>query len=170
MQCDTVLHSLFSDIAEISKEKDVSKTDLLYSLFSDLISKLCSAKRLPLVSKESCQYDTSFINVLKYMYANCDKEIDLEELANIAHMERTAFAKKFKSLYKITPINYLYSIRLSRSLDLLMLPNISISEIARKIGFKRATAFSSAFVRAFGMTPTEYRDKAILRMFPPYRS
>ncbi len=168
VRSDASLDSLFSDIAKISKEKDISKTNLLYSLTSDLISKLCSVKRLPLVSKESGQYDTSFIKVLRYMYANCDREIDLEELANIAHMERTAFAKKFKLLYKITPINYLYSIRLSRSLDLLMSPEISITEIARRIGFKRATAFSSAFVRAFGMTPTEYRDKATMRMFPPY--
>lgn len=153
-------------IGDFSKLTDAERNELLRDKVAELI-RLILAENRSLIVNTSAEYDLKFIKVLKYMYAHCDRELDLEELSFVAHMERTAFAKKFKAMYKITPINYLYSIRLSRSLDLLMSPEIPITKIAKMVGFKRATAFSTAFVRAFGMSPTEYREILETKKFPP---
>lgn len=148
---------MFRSIVNTLKYPDIELQKILDEKVLKLIHRILTERRYEIVN-ENPQYDLYFMNVLHYMYANCDRELSLDELANVAHMHRTAFARKFKDIYKITPINYLYSIRLSRSLDLLMSPKLTIAKIAKRVGFKRATAFSTAFVRAFGMSPTEYRE------------
>ncbi len=157
-KCDAKLKALFERNIHLSKSSEADSLLYIYENTENIFKELATSSK-SLISPEEDVYDSRFIKVLKYMYANCERDIDLGELAKVAHMERTAFAKKFKLLYKITPINYLYSIRLSRSLDYLMTENPPITEIAKIVGFKRATAFTAAFTRTFGMTPTEYRGK-----------
>lgn len=157
-ECNDELRALFKELILMSKSAEPDSISLLYENAEKILLNLSDSPKHLICPKDD-EYDPQFIKVLKYMYANCGRDIDLGELAKVAHMERTAFAKKFKSLYKITPINYLYSIRLSRSLDYLISDNFSIAEIAKIVGFKRATAFTAAFTRSFEMTPTEYRDK-----------
>lgn len=164
-KCDKALKGLFVNNAKLAKSFDSLTLPLLYENSKKILETLINAPKT-VISPKGDGYDSLFINVLKFMYANCNRDIDLEELANVAHMERTAFAKKFKSMYKITPINYLYSIRLSRSLDLLMSYDLPITSIAQMIGFKRSTAFASSFARTFGMTPTEYRYRLFNREIP----
>ncbi len=165
VKCDDSLKKLFYSNAELAKTFDSLSLPHLYENSAKILDALKASPKNIIAPKDDV-YDRLFINVLKYMYAHCDREIDLSELASVAHMERTAFAKKFKSMYKITPINYLYSIRLSRSLDFLMSYDLPITLIARMVGFKRPTAFAASFARTFGMTPTEYRDKLFNREIP----
>ena len=157
-ECDDEFRELFQKSIYYTKSSESASLSLLYENTESILNRLITAPKHLICTRDDA-YDSRFIKVLKYMYANCGRDIDLGELANVAHMERTAFAKKFKSLYKITPINYLYSIRLSRSLDYLMTNDPPITEIAKIVGFKRATAFTASFTRTFGMTPTEYREK-----------
>ena len=158
VKCDEELKALFSKSILLTNTIEPDSLSRLYENTESILGKLISSSKC-IIQSEGDVYDTHFIRVLKYMHKNCARDIDLGELANVAHMERTAFARKFKSLYKITPINYLYSIRLSRSLDYLMSPDMPIAEIAGMVGFRRATAFTAAFTRTFAMTPTEYRDR-----------
>ena len=157
---DDEFKALFESSINLIKNGDPDAVSLLYDNMEAIIKKLTNSPG-HMISDEGDDYDLRLIKVIRYMYANCGRDIDLGELAKVAHMERTAFAKKFKSLYKITPINYLYSIRLSRALDYLMSQEIPITKIAQIVGFKRATAFTAAFTRTFEMTPTEYREKVL---------
>lgn len=157
-KCDKELKTLLESLISLRKSSDKETLRLIYEIASKILNIISTLSKNTIVAEDNL-YDSFFMKVIKYMYTNHSRDIELEELARVAHMEKTAFAKKFKSLYKITPINYLYSIRLSRSLDLLMSHNLPITSIAQMVGFKRATAFTTAFVRTFGMTPTEYRNK-----------
>lgn len=106
-----------------------------------------------------------FIKLIQYMYINYDKTITLSDMAKVIHMEPTYFAKKFKALYNMTPINYLYSVRLFRSLDMLMYTNLSIAIIAEKVGFKNVASFCTAFRRSYGLSAGAYRKAAQQKKF-----
>lgn len=101
-----------------------------------------------------------FLGLVKYICEHYYEDLTLADLANFVYKEKTYFAKKFKSIYNITPVNYLYAVRLSRSLDELTFSDASIEQIALKVGFKSASAYCSAFRRAYDIAPKEYRKRA----------
>jgi AraC-like DNA-binding protein len=61
---------------------------------------------------------------------------------------------------KITGINftdYLSRLRIERAKNLLLNPNLRISEIAFEVGFQSLTHFNRVFKRVLGQSPTDYR-------------
>jgi AraC-like DNA-binding protein len=61
---------------------------------------------------------------------------------------------------KITGINftdYLARLRIERAKNLLLNPNLRISEIAFEVGFQSLTHFNRVFKRVLGQSPTDYR-------------
>lgn len=57
------------------------------------------------------------------------------------------------------PMTYLARWRLTIAGDLLLDPTKTVAEVARAIGYEDPFAFSSAFRRRTGLTPTEYRRR-----------
>jgi len=65
----------------------------------------------------------------------------------------------FRSLFSITPMEFLRSLRLKNAESLLLFSDetMTISEIAYGSGFRDPLYFSKVFHEAYGTTPTEYR-------------
>ena len=79
-------------------------------------------------------------------------------LADEAHVSKYYLAHAFKAEYGISPINYQISLRIKESRYLLRETDMSLSQIARVLGFSSASYFSQSFRRAEGMSPLEYRN------------
>ena len=65
----------------------------------------------------------------------------------------------FKKITRINFTDYLSRVRIEKSKNLLLNPNLRISEIAFEIGFQSLTHFNRVFKRITGQSPTEYRAK-----------
>lgn len=83
----------------------------------------------------------------------------LEDLARESHINKFYLAHAFKDEYGMSPIHYMISRRIEESRYLLQETNMSISQIARVLGFSSASYFSQSFRRAEGCSPIEYRKK-----------
>lgn len=81
----------------------------------------------------------------------------LEDLARESHINKFYLAHAFKDEYGMSPIHYMISRRIEESRYLLQETNMSISQIARVLGFSSASYFSQSFRRAEGCSPIEYR-------------
>jgi AraC-like DNA-binding protein len=79
------------------------------------------------------------------------------QLAAEAGMSRSAFALRFKNRVGEAPLAYLTRWRIFRATALLRQTEISISEIAAKIGYESDAALSKAFRRVTGMSPSSFR-------------
>ncbi|MGI4856771.1 MAG: helix-turn-helix domain-containing protein [Janthinobacterium lividum] len=77
----------------------------------------------------------------------------VDELAQIAEMSRTQFIVQFEKVVGQTPGAYLTSWRLALGRHKLTL-GLSVKETAYAVGFGSASAFSRAFARFFGYSPT----------------
>jgi AraC-like DNA-binding protein len=66
-------------------------------------------------------------------------------------------ARVFKIAYGITPVQYLNSRRVERAKHLLVTTQLTIAEIANRLGFEDVSYFSRLFRRWCGETPGEYR-------------
>jgi AraC-like DNA-binding protein len=63
----------------------------------------------------------------------------------------------FKKVTGINFTDFLTRMRLERAKNLLLNPNMRISEIAFEVGFQSLTHFNRVFKRILGQSPTDYR-------------
>jgi AraC-like DNA-binding protein len=71
-------------------------------------------------------------------------------------MSRSSFARHFTAAVGAAPIEYLLAWRMALAKDALLHSNKSLTEIADDIGYRSASAFSTAFSRIVGCSPTQY--------------
>jgi AraC-like DNA-binding protein len=78
-------------------------------------------------------------------------------LASAVGCSRAVFARRFTELVGQPPMNYLTHWRLSLAADALRDTCVGLSEVAARVGYATPFAFSSAFKRERGISPTEHR-------------
>ena len=83
--------------------------------------------------------------------------IGLAELAQSAAMSRSAFALKFKTKMRISPIEYLIKWRMLVAEGILKTTELPIAQIARRVGYESDISFARAFKREYGMAPSSMR-------------
>ena len=101
--------------------------------------------------------DTQISRALERIHETPEYAWTVAELAAVAGMSRSAFAKKFNDSLGVAPMRYLADWRLQRALALLEDPRNSVQQVAAATGYLSAAAFSRAFSARIGMAPGEYR-------------
>jgi AraC-like DNA-binding protein/ligand-binding sensor protein len=87
------------------------------------------------------------------------EEISLDDVAKKVNMSTFYFCKMFKKATGVTFTEYLSLVRVSKAKNLLLNPNLRISEIAFEVGFQSLTHFNRVFRKIVGQSPTHYRAK-----------
>ncbi|QJX61114.1 response regulator [Niallia circulans] len=95
----------------------------------------------------------------EYIDKYYDRAISLEEVADQIGISSYYLSKLFKERFQVTFIDYITNTRLEKAKELLLVPNVSLKEIALTIGYKDPNYFSRVFKKEVGMSPSEYRTK-----------
>lgn len=83
----------------------------------------------------------------------------LDELAQLAELSKRHLTRAFHETTGMTIHQQLDELRLKRATTLLDNPAISIAEIGERLGFRSGSAFSTAFTRWSGKSPSRYRGE-----------
>ena len=75
----------------------------------------------------------------------------------MAHLSERQFNRRFKSIYHVSPSQFLVQLRMNRACILLEESGLNISEIAMECGFSDINYFSSSFRAMFGKSASQYR-------------
>ncbi|MGO4445443.1 AraC family transcriptional regulator [Mycobacterium sp. 2YAF39] len=97
---------------------------------------------------------------LKLIYNNPAHPWTVANLAAAVGCSRTVFARRFTDLVGEPPIAFLTSWRLALAADLLRSSQATIGAVARQVGYSTPFALSSAFKRAYGVSPNTHRGNA----------
>jgi AraC-like DNA-binding protein len=81
-------------------------------------------------------------------------------MARVAGQSRSAFAARFSEVMGETPLAFVTRWRMFHARTLLRTTEASLDEIATRVGYASAAAFSVAFGRAHGRTPGAYRSES----------
>lgn len=81
--------------------------------------------------------------------------IDLNNISDEAFFSKFHFIRLFKTIYRKTPHQYLTSVRIERSLQLLRAGK-PVTEVCFLTGFSSLTSFSGLFKRTVGMSPSAW--------------
>lgn len=97
-------------------------------------------------------------NVQDYIEHNMEKNITIEELAEVAGFSKYHFSRIFSSVLQESLAHYVNRIRMEKALFLLAhRPDLNMTDIAYEMGFTDSAIFSRAFRNYYGMTPSGYR-------------
>jgi AraC-like DNA-binding protein len=94
---------------------------------------------------------------LRLLTNNPSEPWTVGSLASAAGVSRAAFARRFNELVGEPPITFLTRWRLTLAADLLREPNTTIGAVADRVGYSSPYALSSAFKRAYGVSPKQHR-------------
>ncbi len=93
------------------------------------------------------------VNYINENYAS----VSIGELARYIGLNRSYFTVLFRSRVRVSPKEYVISVRMSRALDLLMYTDYSIRMISEAVGYDNQLTFSKMFKKKYGMSPENYR-------------
>lgn len=86
-----------------------------------------------------------------------EAEHTLRSLAQLCHLSREHFLRRFKRAHGVTPLDYVRQRRIRKSLALLADGRMSIPQIASACGFASRFHFTRLFTRYLAKSPGEYR-------------
>jgi AraC-like DNA-binding protein len=89
------------------------------------------------------------------------EELSLGQVAKAVNMSSYYFCKMFKKVAGINFTDYVARVRIEKSKNLLLNPNLRVSEIAFEVGFQSLTHFNRVFKKILNQSPTEYRSQLL---------
>lgn len=99
--------------------------------------------------------DTGLARPLRHMHADVARRWTVASLAKLAGMSRAVFAERFNRKVGMPPMQYLLEWRMALAKDMLRRERPPLSEVAERVGYQSASAFSTAFARLTGRPPSE---------------
>jgi len=85
-------------------------------------------------------------------------EFDVDSLAKKVGMGRTQLYQKLNALTNQSVKEFIRNLRLKRAVQLIEQNQITITEVAYKVGFQERASLYKAFKKQFGKSPTEYTN------------
>jgi AraC-like DNA-binding protein/ligand-binding sensor protein len=95
----------------------------------------------------------------QFIHDHQAEELSLGQVAKSVNTSSFYFCKMFKRATGINFTDYVSRVRIEKAKNLLLNPNLRVSEIAYEVGFQSLTHFNRVFKRIVGQSPTQYREQ-----------
>lgn len=93
-----------------------------------------------------------------YIKEHLSEHLTVGDVARAAGVSERECLRCFRKAFELTPVRYILCMRLEKALNLLVgQRSMSISEIAKAVGFSSPGYFSQTFREEYGCTPREFR-------------
>ncbi len=116
-------------------------------------------------ASENPHPDEQITQIQIWLQDNYHREILFPQIAERFGMSIRTLNRRFKTALGQTPLEYLQEIRINTAKDLLKTSNLSISEIADKIGYDDTGYFTRLFKKHLSTTPNAYRKTVRAKLF-----
>lgn len=100
--------------------------------------------------------DPPLARPLREIHADVAHRWTVAELAHTAAMSRAVFAERFARKVGMPPMQYVLEWRMAIAKDLLRREHTPLAEVAERVGYQSASAFSTAFTRLTGCSPSDF--------------
>lgn len=97
----------------------------------------------------------------QYIQEHQTEDLRLEQVAKSVNMSHFYFCKMFRKVVGLNFTDYLARVRIEKAKNLLLNPNLRVSEIAYEVGFQSLTHFNRVFKRVLGQSPSDYREQLL---------
>lgn len=148
------LHQIYAQFRDAAPVREALLNNCIVNLLTEL-----------LVSREGANPSAQSAGVIEdsvaYINDHLTQELSLEELAARAALSPFYFSRLFKKETGFSPHQYILATRISNAKFLLQSTGDSVKSICFTVGFSSESSFCTAFKKETGLTPTEYRARAL---------
>lgn len=103
--------------------------------------------------------DDRIRKTLHYIRKNIDKNITIDELAELCRLSKDHFIRLFKEEMHTTPVQYINLKKIEKAQLLIITGNRPVKDIAYMLSFENVSYFNRLFKRYTGQTPLIYKNK-----------
>ena len=100
--------------------------------------------------------DPRIAAAIRHMHGAPERHWTVAELAKKASLSRSAFFERFTRAVGMAPMEYLLAWRMALAKQLLREEDLGLEKLAGRVGYGSASAFSTAFSRHVGQSPSRY--------------
>lgn len=138
----------------VSQAKLDSVTTLL-TIFADHLS----MKSNQIVVHADNSEPPVIVKAKQFIRDHHTEDLSLGQVAAAVHTSIFYFCKLFRKVTGLTFTEFVSRTRVEKAKNLLLNPNLRISEIAYEVGFQSLTHFNRVFKNVVGESPTEFRAR-----------
>ena len=99
--------------------------------------------------------------VADYLCENMDDRITLVQLAEHFHVSGTQLKLSFKAVYGVSIYAYIRTQKMEEAAKMLIDTDLSVLEIAGRLGYENGSKFASAFRAVKGFSPSQFRKREL---------
>jgi AraC-like DNA-binding protein len=128
------------------------------------ILKICATtKDYTLISSKGFVYEASNENenrinkIHDFTIKNFDREITIEEVADVLNLTKESFCRFFKKITRKTYFQFLIEFRIGHACRMLVQDNLRIKEIGYNCGYENLSNFYHQFKKVMGKSPMQYQ-------------
>jgi AraC-like DNA-binding protein len=105
--------------------------------------------------------DARLVMALRKMHESPAASWTVAELSKQAGLSRSTFFERFSRAVGVAPMEYLLSWRMALAKNLLRRNEVTIGEIAERVGYSSQSTFTVAFTRLVGSPPTRFAREQV---------
>jgi len=139
----------------VVSQKKLDSVSSLLAIFADHLSMKSNQ-----IAVQTANAEPPVITKAKeYIREHHTEDLSLGQVAAAVHTSVFYFCKLFRKVTGTTFTEFVSRTRIEKAKNLLLNPNLRISEIAYEVGFQSLTHFNRVFKKVIGESPTDYRTR-----------
>lgn len=130
-----------------------------FTNFSNLCTTLCNSISEHFETDQVTEKNTNKLweKVMLFIEEHHGEKLQVQDICKNLFISERTFYYLFKSNVKVTFVEYLTEFRIKKAKFLLLTTNLSIPEVAEKVGIKDHYYFNKVFKKYTGMTPVKFK-------------
>lgn len=146
----------FEDKSDLYKRiLSVESITLLKTIVFEVIYKLINE----LTTVKEDRYQMMVKHICQYIEENYSHQLTIDSLAEKFYFSPNYLRALFKKHTGDTILKHLTAVRMKHAIDMLQDTSLKINDISQKIGYLNPSYFCAIFLKKYGVTPNQYRNK-----------
>lgn len=151
----TLVRSVFEEMQNKGEHYRDCVEGLVYSLLFEIARFNGRGMGHPCGKYNSLQLE----NAIEYVEKNYPDNFKIADLAKECHMSETHFRRVFQEKMNMTPVEYVNFVRVKKACELIDKTDISMEDVAEKVGFITPSTFNRNFRRIIGTSPYQWKKR-----------
>jgi AraC-like DNA-binding protein len=151
----TLVHTIFDEMKVKKEYHQECVRGLVYSLVFE-IARYNGKKDNRMFGKN---ISLQLGNAIDYVELHFADEFKIADLAGECHMSETHFRRVFQEKMNMSPIEYVNFVRVKKACELIDKTDVSMEEVAEKVGFTTPSTFNRNFRRIMGTSPYQWKKR-----------
>lgn len=159
----TMLSQLVIHYHQPGEHHRLASQGLLLQILAGAAESFASGRREAAPAEQKIH--ARMVLVKNYLQQHYDRPMRSEELSHISGLSENYVTIQFKRAFGMTPSQYLLRVRAEKAKELALHTDLSISEIARRVGYSDVHTFGRMFKKVTGYNLTSFRTSLFGNVF-----